>query len=126
MIARACWLTALLVPLALVGCRDGSPGPGPSRGGPAPAVAEVDESAVRANLAKLAPEDRPLAESQKFCAVQTKNRLGEMAPPAVVVVKGQRVFLCCEGCQDKALADPDATLARVERLREGAADRPVR
>jgi hypothetical protein len=34
------------------------------------------------------------------------------------MVKDQPVFLCCKGCQKKALADPDKTLAKVKELRD--------
>ena len=47
-----------------------------------------------------------------------------MGPPLKVTVKDQPVFLCCKGCQKKALADPDKTLAAVAELKAKAkADR---
>ncbi len=113
------WLAALSGPLFLAGCGGGSPdrtqGPGPK------AEADGEEAQVRANLAKLSPEDRKLAEEQKFCAVNSDNRLGSMDVPVKVIVKGHPVFLCCEHCEKKALADPDRTLARVEQLKGGPA-----
>jgi len=75
------------------------------------------EAAVQDDLAKLSPEDRKLAEAQKFCAVQTKSRLGSMGTPIKIMLKGQPVFLCCDHCQSKAEADPDKTLAQAEKLR---------
>lgn len=87
----------------------------------APAAdAEADnEAAIRTALAELAPEDRKLAEAQRFCAVLEESRLGAMGPPIKLLVEGQLVLLCCEGCRDKALADPTATLARAKRLAAG-------
>ena len=35
-------------------------------------------------------------------------------------LKGEPVFLCCEGCRKKALADSDGTLSRVKTLRAKA------
>jgi hypothetical protein len=76
------------------------------------------EAAIQANLAKLAPEDRKAAEAQKFCAIQTKNRLGSMGTPVKITVKGQPVFLCCSMCVSKAQASPDKTLASVADLKQ--------
>jgi hypothetical protein len=50
-------------------------------------------------------DDRKLAEEQKFCAIENDNRLGSMGTPVKVMVKDQPVFLCCKGCQKKALSD---------------------
>lgn len=83
----------------------------------------LDDPEIVAALAKLAPEDRALAESQRYCAVLNDNRLGSMGPPVKLIVDGQPVFLCCEGCQKRALADPQTTVAKVKKLRhENAAD----
>jgi uncharacterized protein (TIGR03000 family) len=79
-----------------------------------PAVQEK----VKTALATLSPEDRKLAEEQKFCAVQEGIPLGAMGTPVKVMVKGQPVFLCCAGCEDKANGKPDQTLAKVQKLKE--------
>lgn len=81
-------------------------------------------SAVPAALAKLPPADRKLAEQQRFCAVHSENQLGAMGVPIKVMVKGQPVFLCCEGCAEKAQANPDETLARVKELKAKNARTP--
>jgi hypothetical protein len=75
------------------------------------------ESEIRANLAKLNGDDRRLAEVQGYCAVITKNRLGAMGVPVKIMVKGQPVFLCCDGCEEKAQDHPEKTLATVEQLK---------
>lgn len=72
---------------------------------------------VSATLAKLSPEDRQLAEAQKFCAVMNQNQLGSMGTPLKLEIKGERVFLCCAGCKTKALKNPDKTLAKVAELK---------
>jgi hypothetical protein len=74
---------------------------------------------MEAALAALSTDDRTLVEQQKFCPVLTDNRLGVMGTPVKVLVDGQPVFLCCSGCKEKALADPKATLATVEKFRAG-------
>jgi uncharacterized protein (TIGR03000 family) len=82
------------------------------------------QAEIKANLDKLGPEDRKLAEAQGFCAVQGTNSLGSMGKPVKVVLKDQPVFLCCPGCKEKAERDADKTLARVKELQAKKAASP--
>jgi Cu(I)/Ag(I) efflux system membrane fusion protein len=75
------------------------------------------EEEIAAELAKLSPEDQELAKAQRFCPIQPDNRIGAMGPPVKVMVDGQPVFLCCEGCKEEALGNPKSTLERVEKLK---------
>jgi len=75
------------------------------------------EAKIQAALAGLNPTDRKLAEAQRFCAVQKTHLLGSMDTPVKVMVNGQPVFLCCDGCETKALEDPEKTLATVRELK---------
>ena len=59
------------------------------------------EAKIKASLDQLDPADRKLAEEQKYCAVETENRLGSMSKPIKVMIKDQPVFLCCKGCIEK-------------------------
>jgi hypothetical protein len=81
----------------------------------------ADETKIKANLAKLSPEDRKLAESQKWCAVEPENELGSMGKPVKVVLKGESVFLCCKACVRSANKNPDETIQKAKELREKAA-----
>jgi uncharacterized protein (TIGR03000 family) len=72
---------------------------------------------IAANLGMLSAEDRKPAEEQKYCAIQGDKLLGQMGVPVKVMLQGQPVFLCCEGCVKKAESDPAATVARVRELR---------
>ncbi len=81
-------------------------------------AAESDEAEIKANLAKLSPEDRALAEKQKYCVIESDNRLGSMGVPIKVMVKGEPVFICCKGCKSDVEKDPDGTLKKVKELRE--------
>jgi hypothetical protein len=38
-----------------------------------------------------------------------------MGPPVKVVLNGEPVFLCCQGCVQSAKANPEATIARVKQ-----------
>ena len=106
--ARRLCLLLLLVPVVLAGCNDAGPD---------------KEAKVRDNLAQLSPEDRKLAEQQKFCAIENENRLGEMGVPIKVMLNDQPVFLCCKNCVKKARKDPEKTLAKVKELKEQNKDR---
>ncbi|HKI18432.1 MAG TPA: heavy metal-binding domain-containing protein [Isosphaeraceae bacterium] len=63
-------------------------------------------------LQELSPENRSLAERQKLCPV-TNKPLGSMGAPTRVVVSGQIVFLCCDGCADALEREPAKYLARL-------------
>lgn len=80
-------------------------------------VDEGVEAKVSSVLGKLSPEDRQLAESQRFCAVMNHQRLGGMGAPLKLDIKGQPVFLCCKGCRAKALKKPEETLAKAAELK---------
>jgi hypothetical protein len=111
------WLISLVPALLVVGCTGGTEEK-PRVAGPT----STEEATIQASLAKLDPADRKLAEAQRFCAVMKKNRLGTMDTPYKIMVKGEPVFLCCDGCADNAQADPEKTLARVRELKAKSAE----
>ena len=100
----------LIVVLSLfaIGCNESGRSGGPSDA----------EAKIKANLDKLSPEDRALAEQQKYCAHMTEEPLGKMGVPMKLMVKGEPVFICCKGCDKAVTDDPDAALATVKRLKE--------
>ena len=83
-------------------------------------VAQDKEATIRANLAKLPEKDRKLAEAQKWCAVDTDDRLGANGVPVKILIQDQPVFLCCKSCVNQAKKNPDRTLARVKELQAKA------
>jgi Cu(I)/Ag(I) efflux system membrane fusion protein len=111
-----------LVKVAALKTRVASGSP-PPKGEKPPAATEggdQDEAEIKANLAKLGPADRRLAEAQRYCAIQENSRLGSMGVPIRVPNLKEPVFLCCRGCVAEAQAHPDRTLATARRLREKA------
>ena len=84
-------------------------------------VSPEKEAEIATEINKLPEDDRREALAQKFCAVEGKNRLGSMDAPFKLIIEGQPVFLCCEGCKEKALEDPKATLAKVVELKKANA-----
>ncbi len=102
----ASFLCTILVCFAIGGCGEAPP---------EKAKGQNKEERIQTALAKLSPEDRKSAEEQKFCAVEKKKRLGSMGTP--VKINEKPVFLCCEGCEDAAKKDKEATLKAVEDLK---------
>lgn len=74
----------------------------------------ANDPKITAALAELSVEDRALAIAQKICPV-SGELLGEMGAPVKIDVKGQPVFICCEGCKDKLLANADEYLAKIKK-----------
>jgi len=116
----------LLLPLALavtlIGCG----------GGTNPVKATTKDSAAKdATVAKdsgkvvddlpglkeLDEADQKRARQQKVCPV-SGSPLGtaDMGKPYKMTVKGQDLFLCCEGCKDAVDKDPDGILKKVNAL----------
>jgi Cu(I)/Ag(I) efflux system membrane fusion protein len=73
---------------------------------------KTDMEKMTEALADFSEEDRKSAMKQHFCPV-SGEMLGTMGEPEKVEVKGQQVWICCDGCKDKLLADPDKYLAKL-------------
>lgn len=73
-----------------------------------------DMDKMKAELAKMSAEDRASAEKQHMCPVSDKM-LGSMGAPIKLTVKDQDVWICCEGCKQQVLDDPDTFLAKVKK-----------
>ncbi|QDT53290.1 hypothetical protein Pan44_13060 [Caulifigura coniformis] len=95
MLSRFLPLTLLLAAIALAGC--GASDPAPAK----------DDKPV------LTEADKALIEKQKLCLVADEP-LGSMGTPIKLTVKGRDVFLCCEGCREAVLKDPDKYLAKLD------------
>ena len=66
-----------------------------------------------AEIDQLPDEDQPIALAQVICPV-TDYKLGSMGVPPKVIVNGEPVFICCEGCREDLLEKPDIHLARLQ------------
>ena len=75
---------------------------------------QSDMDKMKAELAKLSPEDAAAAQQQHICPV-SGEMLGTMGPPLKIDVNGQKVWICCEGCKEKLLASPDEYLAKGKK-----------
>ena len=65
-------------------------------------------------LKELSTEDYKSAMAQHMCPV-SGEMLGTMGAPEKVDVNGKSVWICCDGCKDKLLADPDKYLAKLNQ-----------
>src|SRR5262249_48968386 len=90
----------------------------------APQPATDAEAKIVAALAKLSPEDRTLAEAQRFCVVLPNSRLGSMGPPIKIMVEGEPVFVCCAGCKGTVTSKPQEMLSAAKALREKHGTKP--
>lgn len=121
----SCSVAALLLAACVLSGCDSSPQPNSASTTTESSSSDhgaVDQATISEALAQLSPEDRSLAESQKFCAIATENPLGTMGTPVKIDVNGQPVFLCCSGCKSKALGSPEETLASVAKLKAENSD----
>lgn len=73
-----------------------------------------DMEKMKAELAKLPPEDAASAERQHVCPV-SGEMLGTMGAPLKIDVNGQMVWICCANCKDQLLAQPDKYLAKLKK-----------
>lgn len=62
---------------------------------------------------ELSPEDAQLVSKQGVCPVADME-LGSMGTPVKVMVEGRPVFICCEGCRKRLLAEPAKYLAKLD------------
>jgi uncharacterized protein (TIGR02231 family) len=83
----------------------------------------ADMVKINAEMAKLSPEDRNLAQQQVFCAIDQDSPLGSMGPIHKVMLKDKPVFVCCKGCIAEAKAHPDETLVQLRKLMDKKAAR---
>jgi Cu(I)/Ag(I) efflux system membrane fusion protein len=68
-----------------------------------------------AALSGLSAEDRVLVDNQGICPV-AEYRLGSMGTPKKVDVNGTPVFICCDGCRERLLSEPEKYLAKLASL----------
>lgn len=99
---------AVLLSLIALGCGDNA----------SPQNSTADKQArIQANLEKLDPADRELAQEQKYCPIMTEKQLGEMGKPIKMVLNDQTLFVCCKGCEKAATKNPDKTLDALKKLK---------
>ncbi len=75
-------------------------------------ASKTDMEKMMEELASFSEEDRASAMKQHMCPV-SDQMLGSMGAPEKVDVNGQAVWICCDGCKDKLLADPDKYLEKL-------------
>ncbi len=91
-----------------IGSSGGKPGPTAIR----PTTPDDMSEKVAASLRKLSPEDKKLAQAQRFCPIRN-DPLGSMGVPVKLTLDGKSVFICCKGCVAEAQKNPVETLNKV-------------
>jgi len=104
----------LIAALGLTGCEKK---PAPPKDGKEPAKTtsvepKSEEEKIAAAIAELPEAERAAATAQKTCPVGDAA-LGSMGMPIKVTVKGQDVYLCCEGCKETLEKNADKYLAKM-------------
>lgn len=85
-----------------------------SAAAPVEAAAKPVETPKRpSKKSKLSAADQTLVQKQKTCPV-TDLPLDSMGGPVAYDIGGQRVFLCCKGCESKLKQDPQKYLAKLK------------
>ncbi len=91
----------------------------PTRAASPGELPEALSAEMLAEIETLPVEDREPAKAQLICPI-TEMKLGSMGPPIKVDVNGQPVFICCEGCRESLLDDPETYLAKLAEPRSAA------
>ena len=114
-------LAVLVIAVGISGCAD-SPAPVDQSQGTVGADddhdhdvdADHDHAEIPKGFEDLSADDRAAALKQATCPV-LGGKLGAMGTPYKINVQGRDVFLCCEGCKEELLKDPDKYLAKLEQ-----------
>ena len=77
-----------------------------------PATSKVAGDQLPEGLQKLSDDERTVAIQQDICPV-TGQKLGSMGKPPQVMVNGQKVFICCAGCEEELQQNPEKYLAKL-------------
>jgi hypothetical protein len=72
-----------------------------------------EKTEMNESFSDLSPADQKLAEAQKICPV-SEQPLGSMGTPIKVVDGDRQLFVCCEGCVDKAKESFDEYLSKLD------------
>lgn len=75
---------------------------------------ETSMAEMMKGLKELSPEDYQSAMKQHVCPV-SGEMLGSMGAPKKVDVGGRSVWICCDGCRDKLLTNPEEYLSKLDR-----------
>lgn len=110
------WFAATALALVLTGCGGSSTAPTKPTGEARPKE-DGESKKIAEAFAKLSPEDRKIAEAQKYCPT-SEHLLGTMDVPVKVTLKdGKVMFVCCDGCQDDILKNPEAAVKKIADLK---------
>lgn len=115
-------LTLCLLSMLLVaGCADQAAPPAADDSANTTEAGSTESTTEETETVELSAEDKALVEAQVFCPLG--GPLGSMGTPVKVMVEGKPIFLCCDGCREGVLADPEAAFAAIEKKKQEAAEK---
>ncbi|MDB5347359.1 MAG: cusB [Schlesneria sp.] len=88
-----------------------------------PTTPENEDAKLLAAFKKLTPDDRAIAEKQKYCPILENSRLGSMGVPVKVMVDGKPVFVCCPACEKPVTDKPQEALKKLEQMKSRRPER---
>ncbi len=77
------------------------------------AGAAKETAAAAKDTVMAAGEQMAAAIEQKICPVMEGNPIN---PDIFVEYKGKKVYFCCNGCQEKFLADPEKYISKLPQF----------
>ena len=113
---RGLFCSGLLVVIVLSGC---APAPDASPTATTPATDPASKNQTTEQVS-LSAEDQALADKQQKCPIGG-TPLGDHGTPIKVMVGDRPVFICCEGCRQPLLDDPEKHLATLDAPAEPVA-----
>lgn len=88
---------------------------------PAQYLAKVDQEFAAASPLRPSPSRVAQAKQgggQQFCPV-TGKKLGSMGTPVPVTIRDRTIYVCCNGCVEEVMSDPDNSLRKVDAETSG-------
>ncbi len=70
-----------------------------------------------AAIHQLPADIQTVALEQVICPV-TDAKLGSMGVPIKVMIHGKPIFMCCEGCRESLLEDPETNIQKIRDYQE--------
>lgn len=75
------------------------------------------DASMLTHIRMLPDDEQPQALDQVICPI-TRMKLGSMGVPPKATINGQVVYLCCEGCRERLMKDPQGYLSMLHKMKD--------
>lgn len=75
------------------------------------------DASMLTHIRMLPDDEQQLALEQVICPI-TKMKLGSMGMPPKATIDGQAVYLCCEGCRERLMKDPQGYVLMLQEMKD--------